>query len=188
MKIERDILGGLFISALILTALWCLILSPRWESKYILQQSSLVMDLGRAPIWKAPHSSTYADFQQHFRDSGVTKAAGGSIVTQMNWSWNWGDITLAWLVAGIVFVLLDILLHRRLNITPQGHLSIFSRRFTTCMIIAASIACVLWIAFGGWGPPEPGWFAFLGAIGGLIWGIVAARKYNQGRTNTSSVQ
>jgi hypothetical protein len=145
--------------------------SASWEGHLILGGHTWIMDLGRHPVWNPPAAPDYDAFRNHFERSkefpppdggwGIDRHCDLFGIGLMAVAYSW-PITL---VCGLAYIAIrglrrDVVLHCAL--WAAGGMSL------------GFVACIaLWFVAGGWGPPMPGCFAFIGVIGGIYYGLAS---------------
>lgn len=140
----------------------------RWESRYATNEGSYLMDLDSIPIWDKPSPPSIDDFIEHF--SGSFLPSAGEITVYHKWDWWLVDVFMVWLIGSLVIAPISFVAFRR-----DRFLGVFAR--VGAGLIASALVCVLlWLVFGGWGPPAPLFFAVIGLVAGGIWGTAYARK------------
>lgn len=159
----------------LLCCLGCVFLvsfNGRWEGWLIRANDRWIVDLSRAPIWAPPPEPVHATFQAVFNESEYFPAQGTpglTIKRVLKVDWMAVDLLLyLWpvtVVGGLIYLATrerrrDLVLH--LGMSAGFGLS------------SGAIACIgLWMLFGGWGPPAPGFFGGLGLVGGIVGGFLS---------------
>jgi hypothetical protein len=128
--------------------------------------------LPQAPVWNPPPPPSYNRFLKDFNDLPKQQPSGARIVRYQKVEWTletgslylWG-VTVAtailYRLARLVGGRRDVVLH-------------IVARVAIALSVAAVACIVLWLIAGGWGPPMPLFFAFVGLAGGIVWGCWAA--------------
>jgi hypothetical protein len=162
----------------LLVCLGCVALvgiNGRWEGWLTGPNCAWTVDLDRAPIWAPPPEPVYATFQKDFNESETFPpqgAPGLTIKRVLRVDRMAFDLLLSlWLATVICGVLYLATRGRRRDLVLHVGL------FVGIGLTAGAITCVgLWLVFGGWGPPSPGFFGSLGLFGGIVGGLVSFRR------------
>lgn len=140
----------------------------QWEAQLRTSDAgTFISQLPNAPIWQPPPVPEYGHFTKLFDSLPNVQPDTAAIFVLFRWDWVAIELFLwLWLVTsavGVLYVMtrgayVDILLHFVLNIAIG--------------LTVGACACVgLWLAFGGWGPPAPLFFATCGLILGIAIGL-----------------
>ena len=140
----------------------------RWESCYSTPGGNYLMDLDSQPLWKRPNSPSFTEFTGHF--SNTSLPGSGEISVYHKWDLWLLDVLMIWLIGSLVITPISLLASRK-----DPALGVFAR--VGAGLITSAITCfLLWLIFGGWGPPAPLFFAFIGLGAGGIWAAAYAKK------------
>ena len=131
-----------------------------------------IIDLPVAPLWDPPKTPAYEDFRKTFPDLPVRQASTASVerVAKLD-SILLNFFLCLWGICAIFAIIYwpskerDLLLHLVLYLTSG-------------LTAAAALCIVTWMLFGGWGPPTPLFFAFVGSLGGLALGALRWLRTN----------
>lgn len=126
----------------------------------------------RAPIWKPPEPPKPAEFGEAFRVRPESMTEDMVIRTHLKWDFMLLDFFLWFLGVSLFFGVVSLS-------APTGRhsISVHLIRWIAVALSGAAAACVvLWLVVGGWGPPEPLFFASGGVVAGIVLGI---RKWSQ---------
>jgi hypothetical protein len=155
----------------LLVCLGCVALvgiNGRWEGWLTGPNCAWTVDLDRAPIWAPPPEPDFNE-SETFPPQG---APGLTIKRVLRVDRMAFDLLLSlWLATVICGVLYLATRGRRRDLVLHVGL------FVGIGLTAGAITCVgLWLVFGGWGPPSPGFFGGLGLFGGIVAGLVSFRR------------
>lgn len=156
--------------ALLSTSLFLVTVRIRWEAHLAGGNRTCIIRLPVRPAWSPPVVPAYDTFQQTFRDLPPKPPAGTIIERVVRY-----DIALFDLlcfgaasasICGLIYVFRpkgsrDVVLH-------------YASHIAVGMMVAAAICFLLWLVFGGWGPPFPLFFGVMGIALGLMF---AMRKW-----------
>ena len=162
-------------------------MNGRWEGRLAGANGTWILDLDRSPIWAPPPEPVYATFQKDFNDSATFPpqgAAGITIKRVLKVDWMALDLLLyLWLVTVVGGVLYLATRGRSRDLVL--HVGLYAGIGLT----AGAIVCVgLWLVFGGWGPPSPGFFGGLGLFGGIVGGLVSFKRESAEPRNAADSQ
>jgi hypothetical protein len=169
MGVLRWIFVAACLSCIVVVA-W----NSRWEGSLTRTDHTIIVDLGRSPVWAPPAVPPYSRFSKDFKDSqGFPDEddPGLSIRRELKSDWMAVDLLLyLWLVTvvgGLLYLGVrgdrrDVVLHCGLSVGIG-------------LTIAASVCVGLWLLCGGWGAPAPEFFGGLGLVGGLLVGLGSLR-------------
>jgi hypothetical protein len=146
-----------------------------WQAQLFTGETTFIINLAEAPLWVPPPVPTYATFQKTFQHSQSFPSDRASEFDIRRVLLVESTILLflfyLWLITGTVSWLYrvsrgterDIVLH----VTQSAWVG----------LTAAALGCfVLWVLFGGWGPPAPVFFGSLGFVGGFIGGLLKFKR------------
>jgi hypothetical protein len=150
------------ISLFLVSSLGWQVFNGEWESKYITQDNhQFIIPLEASPVWKQPQAPSYQTFQQTFSDNQIPTE--GKITVIHKWDWWFTHLFIIWLIGSLVLTPLVFTQLRK-----DRSIGIFLR-LGAGLIISSLLCLGIWMIFGGWGPPAPLFFSFLGLFGGAIW-------------------
>ncbi|APZ91231.1 hypothetical protein Fuma_00817 [Fuerstiella marisgermanici] len=133
----------------------------RWTATLVTVNSGTCsLHLSRAPIWDPPAAPAYADFANSFPFLQDKPAPPHPATVHLEIASSFVHFALwLWPICCVVAIIYS---------TLSGHspdLLLDVVWWTAiCMTASAALCVLLWIAFGGWGPPDPAFFALLGII------------------------
>src|ERR1700722_3563157 len=123
------------------------------------------------PLWSTPSPLSYADFSKQFSTDDTIKP-GGRTSVRINWDWLLEGLFLNWLVIFVCYSLVYALGFRK----SQSIAAAFFFRTGLGLVGSAVVCILLWLLFGGWGPPAPVFFGVIGVLIGSIIGFIHLRK------------
>ena len=137
-----------------------------WEGHLVRGNHTSIINLPSRPIWSPPAVPSYGIFRHTFTDLPSEPAYSPTIVRVFRYDTAMFEFVL-FATASAAFCGLLYLLTRRGGRDALLHYSLF----IPLGCAAAAAACVaLWLLIGGWGPPLPLLFAFLGIGFGIYLG------------------
>ena len=152
----------------LLLAASLLLVSARgsWQAHLVRADCTYIINLPTRPVWSPPTMPSYDTFRQTFTDLPTDLASTPAIVRVFRFDSAMLELVLfATASAGLCGLI--YLLTRRGGRDALLHYALF----IAVGFLAAAAACFgLWLLFGGWGPPFPLLFAFLGIGFGIYLG------------------
>lgn len=142
----------------------------RWEGQAVRASHDWIIDLPRSPLWEPPSPPTFEEFRKRFSESESFPVQAEAVrihrrlridrmlIDLVLWLWPvcLGCGFFYWLTRGDEC---DLVLH--LGLWAGMGIS-----------AGAASSFLLWLTFGGWGPPWPELFGVGGLIGGIVVGIL----------------
>ena len=128
--------------------------------------STMIMALPIRPVWSPPAEPTYEEFRKIFDDLPPQMPAGFEkrrVLLYGRAILNFMLLAMASAgICGLLYVITragnrDVILHYAAYIGIGG-------------VISGAACIILWLAFGGWGPPFPLFFALIGITLGVLLG------------------
>src|SRR6266850_5397215 len=138
-----------------------------WEAHLVRGDQTSIINLPTRPIWSAPAVPSYDSFRQTFTDLPPEEASNGTIERVFRYDTATLEFFLFAAASAAVCGLL-YLLTRRGGRDALLHYALF---IAVGFMAAAAVCFALWLLVGGWGPPFPLLFAFLGIAFGIYLGM-----------------
>ncbi len=140
-----------------------------WIGQYQIGRRTWTIHLPESPVWDAPPVPEYDDFRSVFDGHSDRQQPGCVIVRELRWR----PMLLSflfhfWVIAIVTFTLYWRGGWRRGIRDP---ILILSSSIALGLSLAGIACVVLWIVFGGWGPPIPLGLAFCGIAAGTVAGF-----------------
>ena len=161
MRFLRLLLLGLLTVSVLLT-----VGRGSWEARLATGKVTDIIDLPTGPVWSPPAVPTYEVFAKRFTDLPPDMVSGVTIVRVFQY-----DTAMMEFVS---FVAISVTFCGALYFLTRGDsrdVILHYALFIGLGFVAATFACFgLWILGGGWGPPFPLFFAFLGSGFGIFIG------------------
>jgi len=170
MKTKRFI----FLTCLTLCGLLALN-NARWEGHLTHSYQSWIIDLERSPAWRPPPKPGFEIFHEHFKKS-LSSLHANPTSARIDRVLKLDTMALEFfLYAWPVLIIFGLM-----NISKKGDVRDVVLHLGFCAAIGLSMGallCILlWLVFGGWGPPIPMLFGLVGIYGGIVYGY---RDYTQ---------
>ena len=138
---------------------------PR-ETRYIPPGGSHTWSIvhAPAPLWAPPPAMDIAAFREAWSPEGRSQILdGGSLELCINWEMWLSGVAAIWVIFG---GLLWPVFRLGARWEPSWGRA---ARFSLGLLTGCVSCFVLWLVFGGWGPPSPLFFALLGVFLGWRW-------------------
>lgn len=139
----------------------------RWETRYTppLGYPRFTISRGTSPLWAPPSEMTIAEFREtwSWADARPQIVESGRVELLVNWEMALGGFAAIWVIFG---GLLWPVFRLGARWEPSWGRA---ARFSLGLLTGCASCFVLWLVFGGWGPPSPLFFALLGVFLGWRW-------------------
>jgi len=142
-----------------------------WEADLTIPQreGTCIIDLPRSPAWNPPPLPTYGDFSRVFAPELPKEQPRGIIITRV-FKLEWTLIDGSLYLWGLTIV--TAIPYYAVRRGRRDRLLTIVEKIALGMSAAAITCIILWLIGGGWGPPLPLPLAFLGVVGGIVWGLL----------------
>jgi len=142
-----------------------------WQGYLIHRNTAWLMDLGEHPAWRPPPTPDYEAFRKIYEEADDFPQANGQHTIQVNY--NRAEVVSMGLVYWWPVMFVCGAMYRLVRQTRRD-LILHSVLWSAVGVFPAGVLCLaLWCVAGGWGPPVPGLFAFLGMVVGFSCGAVS---------------
>ncbi len=143
-----------------------------WEARYTAGNGTCIMKLPETAIWDPPLLPAYSEFAATFDHLPQTQPPNSRIYRLLKWDWMLLEL-LFYCLGSFVLVTPLYWLTRRASPDPVLHVTTWIGIGMT----GSAVDClVLWLVFGGWGPPAPLFFGIVGLFVGAIAGFATLPK------------